>query len=521
MSLGHNKSRRGIHMSSLPFFLGHGYRSYLGTIGQRVIDHSQLKDPIVPGDARVESQFGVVASREEFELAFSADASLSGSYGAFSAEAKASFSRQYARSATRVSIAFTKRVIKGIYRIAEFPVTSEANRTARNPSRFLLAYGDELITGVGVGGACCYLFQFGFNSEREATEFKIAIGASYGTSSGSYSQHQKTVISKVKASVSFSGYSTGTIRVPNLFPAELQEGTKFLFSAGFSDSMIGGLLDYFDSFQDMFSEEDKEQFSQTLMSRDSYLYLPDTFRNQDEIVEKGNAAQEISIALSSQLSIIDASMMQLEYMMGLEEFNLATSLTEAREMLSALSATRAKVENRGKSLRTGLDTKSPFDFRAEIPAIPAYFCTADPDDRTYTKTPPFRRWGTYDFPINSADFDKVCRVEAIGSISTVRHRPNGGSATLQLTRIALPKRRHRDLSTYNLDGFATRSRVNVVEEKELSAPHRPLSDSAAVGGFTFVPSRGHFYQVRMKCEGDMRGKPRIKVKTQVGRQIRL
>jgi hypothetical protein len=125
-----------------PFFLGHGYKSFANRFGERVISLAEYSDP--PQGASNEICFGFLGSKEDFEKAFSADASVSGSYGAFSGDARASLSTNYSRSLTTVTVALTKRIVKGVFRIDEYPIDGLAAKTAKSSAKsYVRVYGDE------------------------------------------------------------------------------------------------------------------------------------------------------------------------------------------------------------------------------------------------------------------------------------------------------------------------------------------------------------------------------------------
>src|SRR6266852_6300804 len=104
---------------SIPSYLGYGYRSFLERtseklFGERVFD---LPDDVPSGGSTAEIGFGVVATEEDFQSAFSVDAEVSGGYGKLSGHANFALRQQFSRQVTTVTVALTKRIVKGTYRI--------------------------------------------------------------------------------------------------------------------------------------------------------------------------------------------------------------------------------------------------------------------------------------------------------------------------------------------------------------------------------------------------------------------
>jgi hypothetical protein len=492
----------------LPFLLGHGYKRYAEACGQRIVERNALTEEVEPTDAGIMTDFGLVATRFEFESAFAADASLAGSFGNFSAEAKASLSKRVSRSATSVSIAFTKRVIKGVYRIAQFPVTSDADRTTSDVHKFLRAYGNEMITGVGVGGACCYLFRFDFATEREATQFKISVGVRYGLNSGSYSQSLSTTIANVKAGITFTGYSTGTTKAPDLFPADVADGTNFLFSRGFGDRMLAGLLDYYDTFQENFAgNTNNAALAQVLLERESLYNLPTIFRNQKKISDEGARAEEIAHALRQQADSVDNIIGQLEYMQKLEPFNRPEDFPTAKNILSASMLLREDIDVRTRALVDGMDLNSTYDFRSRLQALPAHFCTADPETRQFTHKGhgelPNGRWISHRFSIGPNDLRRTCRIHATLALGASRHKPNGVDAVLRLVTIGTLAHPASGQFVSALEpSIELREGETIVEEKKLSTGRRIGDVAATVGPVVFLPADGTVYEARIYLSGN-------------------
>lgn len=250
--------------------MGHGYKSFADGFGQRVVDIAgQL---LAPSGSSNQIAFGFLSSQDDFESAFSVDAEISGGFGGLSANARASLSKQYSRELTTVTIALTKQVVRGVYRIDKFPVDPEAATTASTPgtgaSDYVRVYGDEVVTGVGVGGACCYVFKYVFSSEREASQFKASVGASYGPFGGSVTADTKSLMTNARASISLSGYSTGTISVPQLVAGNANLKDKnFVFSSNFSEGIMKKLLQFFDSFESHFVEDPTDSANSDRLGR--------------------------------------------------------------------------------------------------------------------------------------------------------------------------------------------------------------------------------------------------------------
>lgn len=512
-------------VKSLPFRLGSGFKGYADSFGARIIDHKALTESVAPEDSGVESRFGLVATQSEFESAFSVDASLSGSVGGFSANARAFMSRARAHSSTSVSVAFTKRVVAGVFRIAQYPIEEAAHRTSHDVRHFMRAYGSEVITGVGRGGACCYMFQYNFGSEREATEFRIAIKARYGPYSGALSASHKEIMSRAQASVVFCGYSTGTTKAPDLFPiaAELAEGSSYLFSRGFSDRMLAGLLDYFDTFQDHFTGNaaTDQGYAQVYVERQDLAEMPALrMENQADIANEGRVAGQVARELNGQIGAVDQIIAELDYMASrLQQFNRPQDVEQGRNILKAQQDLRGRLIARRTQLVEEGDWTTTHNFVSELEGVPSHFCTADPEHRAYIRDGhghlPSNRTSSFEFSIGPHDTGRLCRVLATVTIESVRHRPNGGSAVLQLIKrpFTLPAAGLRLASTLieeAADG------AEVVEEKRLGPIARGGIDVKSVG-IVFLPADGHVYSVRVFCEGNFAGR-KIHMETHLARQ---
>lgn len=488
--------------SKLPFYLGFGYKSHALSFGNRIINHKAVTESPEPADAKVVDNFGILVSQEDFESALSVDASISGSGESFSASVRASFRQRYQRSQTSVTIAFTRKVIAGIFRLAQFPVEKDAKNESKDPLRFIRSYGDNLVTGIGVGGACSYMFRFDFHSEREATEFKLAISARYGSGSGSYSQEQKQKIERVNASISFSGYTTGTLSVPDLFPEEIKDGTNFLFSRDFGGQMISGLLKYYDSFPSNFKLGTVETgYSQCERETKSLSGVPKILHNQDKIVDVGSIASSIAEALRAQLDYLSALEGQLRYVPTIVDCNIESANNDAAKLIVEVSKIREKVEKRLEQVIRTSDIKSPFDFRAEFPTLPKYLCTADPDVRESTRNSP-NGWRNYSFEIAPDDYDHTLWIRASVSICAVGHRPNGGTIEIKLIKTILPQ---PSASKMHLPTVGATLESDKIVEHKRQTIRRGQTASLTVGEFAFIPSRDNcIYRLEVSVTGDYR-----------------
>ena len=56
--------------STLPFYLGHAHQSFIRRVTNRIVDRSAIVLPDKPSGSGVQNEFGLVATREDFERAF-------------------------------------------------------------------------------------------------------------------------------------------------------------------------------------------------------------------------------------------------------------------------------------------------------------------------------------------------------------------------------------------------------------------------------------------------------------------
>jgi hypothetical protein len=426
-----------------PFFLGRGYKTFAAKSGTF---SKEFGEPVITADSPVlpptgsmaQMSFGVLASKQDFESAFSVDAELSGGYGALSAKAQASLTKSYSQDLTTVTIAFTKQVVRGVYRInfEDCTIDPEALRATRTASDYVRIYGDSVVTGVGVGGACCYMFRYVFSSETEASDFKTTLGASYGTVSGSVSNEQKTLMSTAHANISLSGYSTGTTNVPELVKNSgvfLEQ--NFVFSSAFSDEIMRNLIEFFDNFESNFADQTSQNYTQVFVDPTplSMLEVPQGFRNEDEILRISARATQMAVDLARRLQVVDALQNQLAYMQNVvAEYNTPQSLDQAKILSQQLVPFNDAIDARLTSLLDLVDL-DPYEF--DIRSLPKAFCTIDPELRQYgDQDVMMNTWIIYPFSDTDADHGRTCRVEAMASFYVAGNNTGFGDATIRLLK---------------------------------------------------------------------------------------
>lgn len=494
----------------MPHNLGAGYRTFAGTFGARIIDHDAIVSAPIPGDARVESQFGLVLRREEIESALAADVSIAGSYGKLSGSAKASLRKNFSLSQTSVYLAFTKKVVAGVYRLVQYPVLPAASAEAANPEQFLLAYGDSLVTGVGLGGAICYIFKFNFTSETEATSFKASVGARYGVASGSASVSLREKIERIETSFEIYGYTTGTVSAPELFK-DLDQKDLGLFNGTIGKTALANLFTYYDTFQTLFDDPaDLIGYSQCEIEVQDFRTVPTVIENQREIGERGETASRIADELASQSSQIDIMIGQLSYVANVPDFSTDATRAEASGLIQVLSVLSDQIDARKNALVNSFDLNSPYDFSASIPAIPAHLCTADPIVEERVLPAPKGHEVFYDFPYNSALGGASCFVEANGTFSAVRHRPNGGNMTVKIVEVE---------GDFRIPHAMMDLAAGAVADQASATIHRGMTAHPKPKGFLFVPTgQRTFYAAGVLATGDYRSNATITLRLKTSRQ---
>jgi Protein of unknown function (DUF2778) len=450
IGLFHGLTREDAPKLLIPDLLGRGYRTFGEKAGSRIIDHNALVSPVRMGSS-VESKLGLLLTREELETALRVDVSVEGSYGFGSAKASASLRKDFSSSQTSVYLAFTKRVLTGVYSLAQYPVLETALEDARNPSQFTLDYGNALIDTVGLGGSICYIFKFDFDSERQATHFKGSIGGSYGSFSGSISTELKEVISKAKASINLFGYTSGSLSTPDLFKnLELTEEGD-LFSGDIGVNSLANLLAFFDDFNKHFQDRHEvEGLSQCYIEVEDINTVPLRLENRREISDLGNSAVGVAGELKSALRVCDSTLAQLNYVPRVEHFSTQEIRDEASKLAARVKMVREKITDRYDQLLRTLDTRADYHFKSQIPEIPSHFSTADPLFEETTISLPRNQTTYADFPSSHATGDVTCVVQVEGNVSTVGHRPNGCvmvAKILQLNGSFREKHDEKDLAT--------------------------------------------------------------------------
>lgn len=507
--LGAAENDDGAHFT-MPHYLGAGFRTFAGTFGARIIDHDAIISPPIPGDARVESQLGLLLRREEIETALAADVSFSGSYGKLSGKAKASLRKNFNISQTSVYLAFTKKVVVGVYRLAQYPILPTAAEEAANPQNFLLAYGDALVTGVGLGGAICYIFKFNFTSETEATSFKASVGARYGVASGSASISVREKIEKIETSFEFYGYTTGAVSAPQLFKG-LEQNDFGLFGGTIGKTALANLFEYYDTFHTLFEDPgDLIGYSQCEIEMQDLRTVPTIIVGQRDIGTLGEHASRIADELATQSSQIETMIGQLSYVASVPNFNSTENCATATKHIKKLSAISDEIDTRKKALVNNLDLDSAYQFGSSIAAIPAHLCTADPIVEERVLPAPRGHEVFYDFPYNSSLGGASCFVEAYGTIMAVRHRHNDGFMTVKIVEVEGDFRVPHSMTDIAAGRIADQASAAI--SKGMVAHPKP-------DGFLFVPSKHErFYAAGVLATGKYRSHATITLRLKTSRQ---
>ena len=409
--------------------LGKALKSYSGDLGGMLLTSN---NPYCSG-SEVISDFGILATRQDYEKAISSYASASGSFGGGGGNISAYLSKSYSKNLTSVSVAFTKRVVRSYYEIPPGTYISDAINRCADARDFLQKYGDHAIYKVGVGGLCCYVFNYEFSSEKEATDFKANIGVNYGTGKGSYSTSQTTSFSKQKAKVKLYGFTQGAISSPKISGVGDVNG---VFSTDFSTSNLKSLLDYFNTFENEFSSSFNENdgYSEVYVWTKPITQIPSscTKLQQDAIIATSAQAKAVMDDLARQIEIVEQNVAYLDYMTGpVATFNTKTSLNLAPRIREKLETTLLKLANRKITLEARLDLDTKYDFRSEIPVMPTEFCVRDPVKKSQAYSLPLDgKFKIYKFPVEPGD--TTCTIEAKGSFSRSRSETGYGRYAIVL-----------------------------------------------------------------------------------------
>lgn len=426
-----------VSSASLPFYLGRGYSSYEGRIGQRVIRTSALTDHPVPKGSSSTFNFGLVSSEEDYQKLVSTDAEVGGSSGAFSVEAKASLRESFKRRLTSVNVGFAKRVILGTSRIDEYPLTETAESAAADPETFLKVFGDQIISGVSQGGTCVYIFTYNFQSFEEAREFSMSIGGRYKAVDAKFSTSSIETLKRSNAAVTIKGFTTGTATSPEFFKNLRVVGNGRLFDVEFAAGSLENLFSYIDAFDEVIeaARDTPGMLSQVAFELTDYARLFPIIDNQDRLVELGRQSQAIYQALMSQIDRSAFVLGQLENAASLKQFNLEDLLDAAAVRIPQCHKAMRAIRERSTQLTDEVDLTSNYDLRSQIPSVPRGLCTVYPEMRNRHIANLPHGWQEIEFPINKSDRGRTARLKGIGSIYHVGHRPGWGRGHLQIVKV--------------------------------------------------------------------------------------
>lgn len=330
--------------------------------------------------------------------------------------------------------------------------------------------------------------------QREScTLIQTGYGGKYQIYSGDLSVVYSTLTTKTFLKATLGGYSTGTVDVPKIISdnQKWSDGARFIFGAEFSSGLIKNLFEYFDQFNNRFHDsKNTDNYSQVAIKAKRLSDLgPETLPNYHALENYANKAQQASRDLDSQEDDARNLRAQLQYMKGqLEEYNLPEALRQADEMLQQVGDGRngvlSLIAARRDALRDKFDITSKWNFSKQLPALPAYFCTADPDVKTATFAVP-ESLTIFPFSINSADWDRrTCRVMADLYIYQWGNSTVTGRGYLRLLKKKDGQTSGRDI----------KDQWDAVEEKTEVIGQGGVVD-LIVGPAVFVPSQEVMYAV--------------------------
>jgi hypothetical protein len=412
--------------------LGKAMKSYSGDLGSTLITGAV---PFCSG-SEVISDFGILASRQDYEKAISTYGSASGSYGGGGGNISASINKSYSSSSNSVSIAFTKRVVRSYYEIPVDSYTKDGTARCSDARDFLQIYGDHIVYRVGVGGLCCYIFNYEFSSEKEASDFKLSINVNYGTAKGSYSTAQKTSFSNQKAKIKLYGFTHGVITSPKLVGVGDDAG---IFSADFSKNNLQSLLNYFNLFENEFdsSFQENDRYSEVWLWTKPITQFPSACSRiqQDAIISTAARAKVIINDLAAQREDVEEKISKIDYMTShLENFNTKSSIDAAPSVKNRLQSILQQIDNRRIAMDARFDLESKYDFRPITAGIPTTFCVRDPIRRPQAYSVPLDgKFRIYRFPVEAGN--TTCTVEAKGRFTRSRSDPGYGRFAVVLMEL--------------------------------------------------------------------------------------
>lgn len=432
------------------YYFGCGYKSYRpdDPFGMQVFHVTA--EPSFHGETG-SIYFGIIATAEDFQRSFSVDAEFSAAYEQVSGKMNASFTDQFSRAVTTVTVALAKQCVKGTGKInlQEYQLeNAPAAMAGSKPVDYVRVYGDQVVESVSLGGACYYLFSYAFKTESDASAFKSAVNVKYGPYGGDLNAQYDILKKSSALNVSLMGYSTGTVQVPKILrdkDRDWNDGARHIFGNEVAGGLLRNLFEYFDSFSDYFTAKpsDTDAYTQVRIHTKTLSDLPSTLfpSHYDDLLKICADAKRVSTQLDKQLDQVLNIQAQLDYMTSnnskAKECNTPRALKEAEDLKDKLKkddGVISQLKARRESFRSSFDTASNYHFQDQIPPLPPYFCTADPEVREDQQSLPYSQSILREFGIGPDDFVRTCRVKATALMSHPANESAGHDLSISLVK---------------------------------------------------------------------------------------
>ena len=347
--------------SVAPMALGRSVLSVTGRKGRQLCDVDDAEKVSAEG-AYFSVEYAESRSMFSSLVAWSAKASY-GTEGA-GASGRVSSVRSFRKSHKKVSLVLSVYIqrIKWEDRIPQ--ARAEAIRILESDrDDFAQKYGDCVVKAVVLGGALTLVYNFEFNSRREAETFKASAKGSYNGASGAASFVSKTVREAKNATISVQGFCQGSTELPPVFIQSEDQG-KSTGELKEEANLTNALLRYFQEFETHVTPETAvpvalhiEHQRTSVEGIDEPL---DLSRFEDAMNETIRRIDDIDIVISD-----------LEYIRDFAtDWNPHASAKDIADRLGVLESQREQLEAAAKEI-ANLEHHNIPVARADIDPLPA------------------------------------------------------------------------------------------------------------------------------------------------------
>ncbi len=481
-------------VTAQPSLLGRGYSPFLNQVQEVAV--TPPPDRPIAGGASNTTQFGFLASNQDFERVIDADMSVSAAIGGWGASLRASLTKEYREDRRRITFAAVQKVIRGSVSLPPSSITLNrvASRLLRSdPSKYMLSYGTSVIEAVELGGSAVFLFTFHFNSEEEAMRSSLNAEGHYGAAKGSLSVSVRELLRRSTNNVTVSGFVTGTTKFPTFFGVAANGSRAEVYSARYSEEMLQSILTYLDDFQATIKSARTEELSQVGFVH-RHLSNVGSVRLSAKATEVFNSAESFANDLQDIVDLVDERRTALRRMTTIyKRYNTDANVSLAASIDRTLLSSEKDIEKLREALATygTIDEKSLA--QVQVPPVPPTFCITEPTDvspprfrrldagnpKNQASSPP-RKW--LEFIITPRLTSVTYTVWAEVSLGHSRSHPgcNWGHAVLRVRkRGAPPKPEARELGSWS-------SRPN----PQLGPDEDVISDTGEFGVCRRQPDQG-------------------------------